>query len=119
MKFLADECCSAVIIEVLRQAGHKVASVAEVMRGADDEAVLNAARKEGRILITEDKDFGDLVVFLRRVSQGVILVRSRAKAYKDTANLLCKLLERNPEKVAGHFVVVTPRQVRSQPIESV
>jgi predicted nuclease of predicted toxin-antitoxin system len=114
MKFLADECCSPVIIEALQRAGHDVVSVREVMRGAEDEVVLKTAQREKRILVTEDKDFGDLVVYMGRLSHGVVLIRSKARAYKETANLLCRLIARSPKKVAGHFVVVTPRHARSQ-----
>jgi predicted nuclease of predicted toxin-antitoxin system len=61
MRFLADENVSRHVIERLRNAGHDVTAVAETRAGASDEEVLNAADADGRILITEDRDFGEMV----------------------------------------------------------
>ena len=61
MRFLADESCDGAIVRALREAGHDVTSVRDTMRGATDRSVLDAAFKEQRLLLTEDKDFGELV----------------------------------------------------------
>ena len=55
MKFLADECCDAGLVNSLREAGHDVAFILERKAGIADEEVLFEAYNEGRILITEDK----------------------------------------------------------------
>lgn len=59
MRFLADESCDLAIVRALRAAGHDVLGVAEVSQGADDELVIDLAVREERILLTEDKDFGN------------------------------------------------------------
>jgi predicted nuclease of predicted toxin-antitoxin system len=61
VKFLADESCDFVIIRALRGAGFDVVASAEIIPGAKDVEVLKKAQTEGRILLTEDKDFGQLV----------------------------------------------------------
>jgi predicted nuclease of predicted toxin-antitoxin system len=61
MNFLADESCAGPVIQALREAGHDVAAVAEVAKGSTDEQVLERALNGKRILITEDRDFGELV----------------------------------------------------------
>ena len=61
MKFLADECFDAGLVKVLRDDGHEVLYAVETLRGAIDDDVLTRAFSEGRILLTEDKDFGELV----------------------------------------------------------
>lgn len=61
MKFLADEYCDADMIASLRADGHDVVYVMEIKPGALDQEVLKKAFDEGRILLTEDKDFGELV----------------------------------------------------------
>lgn len=61
MRFLVDESCDFAVVRALRGASHDVVAVVEVARGAKDAAVLTLSRGEGRILLTEDKDFGQLV----------------------------------------------------------
>ena len=75
MKFLADECCDAGLVNSLREAGHDVAYILERKTGIADEEVLVEAYNEGRIFITEDKDFGELVYRLIKPSRGIILIR--------------------------------------------
>jgi predicted nuclease of predicted toxin-antitoxin system len=59
MKFLIDESSGRAIVDFLRQAGHDVVSVAEESLGLPDLAVISFAENSGRILVTNDKDFGD------------------------------------------------------------
>lgn len=61
MRFVADESCDHRVVTALRDAGHDVLAVAETSRGAPDRDVLVLARRERRVLITEDRDFGQLV----------------------------------------------------------
>ena len=74
MKFLADECCDAALVNALRVDGHDVLYVAESLRGATDEGILDRAFSESRILLTEDKDFGELVYRLRLPTCGCVLM---------------------------------------------
>ena len=61
MRLFADENTPDVIVQWLRDAGHDVTWAAELQPGETDEAWLSVAEAEGRLLITADKDFGDLV----------------------------------------------------------
>ena len=61
MCFLADESCDFAVVRALRGAGHDVVAVAEVSPRAEGEVVIDLAVRGGRILLTEDKDFGQLV----------------------------------------------------------
>lgn len=74
MRFLADENVSRLVIERLRADGLEVASISETRSGMPDRNVLETADIEGRILITEDRDFGELVVRQRMAVSGVILL---------------------------------------------
>jgi len=75
MRWLVDECVDAALVDHLRTAGHDVACMIEVSPGASDLEALNRAQHEGRLLLTEDKDFGELV--FRRMSPvpGLVLLR--------------------------------------------
>ncbi|MCD4755662.1 MAG: DUF5615 family PIN-like protein [Deltaproteobacteria bacterium] len=57
--FLADESCDFAFVRVLRQVGYDVTAIVEFMSGASDLKVLESAFEERRILLTEDKDFGE------------------------------------------------------------
>ncbi len=65
MRFLADENVSRYVVEQLRAAGFDVAAIGLTNPGASDTDVLATARREGRVLITEDRDFGELVIAQR------------------------------------------------------
>jgi len=73
MNFLADESLDRQIVDVLRHDDHVVLYVAEMDPGISDDAVLNKAEMESAILITADKDFGELVFRQRRITNGVFL----------------------------------------------
>ena len=71
MKLLADECCDAGLVAALRADGHDVLYALESLRGATDDEVLKRANDDERILLTEDKDFGELVHRLKRSSREI------------------------------------------------
>ena len=75
MKLLADECCDASLVLAIREAGSDIEFVAETHRGIQDKEVIDLAWKEERLLLTEDKDFGELVVRLGYQIKGVLLLR--------------------------------------------
>src|SRR5713226_3104921 len=72
---LADENFDPNIIQALRDAGHDVRAIRETDRGAADETIIASALAERRVLLTEDKDFGELVYKRAQPSPGVILIR--------------------------------------------
>ena len=74
MKFLADECCDHGLVEAMRQSGYDVLFVLEAKPRATDDDVLALAFNERRILITEDKDFGELVYRLKKPAHGIISI---------------------------------------------
>jgi len=74
-KLLADENVPLKAVEILREKGVDVASVTELSPGLKDREVLDLARREGRIIVTFDKDFGELVVRERAKAKGLILLR--------------------------------------------
>lgn len=73
MRFLVDECTGPAVARWLRAEGHDVVSIYETSRGMDDDAVLEWAAREGRVLITNDTDFGEHVFRGGRAHAGVIL----------------------------------------------
>ena len=69
LRFLADEGCDFAVVRALRSAGFDVLAIAEVAPRADDSDIIDLAAGESRVLLTEDKDFGQLVYAeLRRIA---------------------------------------------------
>lgn len=74
------------------------------------------ANKEKRILITNDKDFGELIFLRKQLSAGMILFRIKAQSTQDKVRLMKKLMMGYREKLLGHFIVVTRDKIRVTPI---
>ena len=116
MKFLADENIERPIVDALRAAGHDVLSVSEGPRGLPDEEVLYLAQAERRILLTNDKDFGELVFRLRQSANGIVLLRLGTEDGEEKAARLTEILPHIEARLAGHFAVVTEGGVRLRPL---
>jgi hypothetical protein len=81
--FLADESCDFAVVLALRPAGHDVAVVAQDAPGLTDRDVMTRAQAEHRVVITEDKDFGQLVFSGGRASAGCLFLRYPAPARRS------------------------------------
>ena len=116
MKFLADECCGHGLVKALRQSGNDVLFVLESKPGATDDDVLALAFDERRILLTEDKDFGELVYRLKKPAQGIILIRIDVKNRREKWPRMKKLLDSYGERCTGRFVVIDEKKFRFRPL---
>ena len=76
MKFVADESVDFAIISILRLHGFEIISISESYFGESDDKVLEIAVREKSLLLTEDKDFGELVFRLKKENFGIILIKS-------------------------------------------
>ena len=112
MKFLADECCDAPLVAGLREDGHDVLFVMESARGADDETVLRRAAADERILLTEDKDFGELVVRLGLPAFGIVLLRLSPADSDSKLARLREALRQYACRLPHSFVVVDEAKAR-------
>ena len=99
----------------LRTLGHDVRSVYDENPGLSDDEVLLWAEREARVLITNDKDFGELVFRDERSHAGVILLRIEDERPANKKAVLGKLLLGHGEDILRSFVVVTDGAVRITP----
>ena len=116
MRFLADECCDTGLVSSLREDGHDVLYVLERKPGVSDDEVLIEAYNEERILVTEDKDFGELVYRLKKPSKGIILIRMDVKERHMKWLRLKKLIGNYEERLPGHCVVIDSHKYRFRPL---
>ena len=112
LRFLADESCDFAVVRALRSDGFDVYVVNEVMRRSDDRELIELARRENRILLTEDKDFGWLVFASAMESAGVVLIRYPGNARQALADAIRRVVEEHGDQLGNSFVVLQPGIVR-------
>ena len=116
MRVLADENIPLPSIRLLRGAGHDVASVMEERPGAADTVVLQHAVASARVLLTFDRDYGELIY--RRGMEAppaVVYLRFVPSTPQEVAVVMEELL-RAEVPLMGHFTVVEPNRVRQRPL---
>jgi predicted nuclease of predicted toxin-antitoxin system len=116
MRLLADENVPGETVEALRQQGHDVVWVRADSPGLGDNDVLRRAGREERIVVTLDKDFGELIFSGRIVATtGVILLRLRVPDPTRLTQIVVAALA-SREDWSGHFSVVENDRVRMTPL---
>lgn len=118
MRFLADENFPGDAVNALRSDGHDVAWIRTLAPGISDEEVLRRAETDERVLLTFDKDFGELA-YQRRLpaSCGVVLVRLPMHDPVASMKRLVQVLGARSDW-AGKFWVIDDRRVRMRPLPS-
>jgi predicted nuclease of predicted toxin-antitoxin system len=116
VRVLADENMPGEVVNALRERGHDIAWVRTEMPGSTDRIVLERAQSEKRLLLTFDKDFGELAFrFGLPVDSGVVLFRITMSSPADVAAKAAAVLE-SRDDWAAHFSVVQDDRVRMIPI---
>lgn len=116
MRFLIDEDVPKPIAEWLRSQGHDVVLAGEVNAGETDTHWLTLAEKDERLVITADKDFGELIFRDELNSHGIILLRLYDLPIQDRLARIqdvWSVVEANPR---SKFIVITPGRIRVRPL---
>lgn len=116
MRFLADENVSKHVIDRLREDGFEVTSVAATQSGISDKEVLAVANAEGGVLVTEDRDFGELVIRQRLGVRGVLLLELDRLSNVAEAEAVRTFVSTHADKLNGNLVVVEPGRIRIRPL---
>ncbi len=111
-KLIADESVDFEIVESLRAATVEVVAVCELNPGISDDEVLEMANRLQLLLLTEDKDFGELVIRLRKPNFGVLLLRLSGLGIATKIELTISTIIENFEKLGDHFSVLDERRLR-------
>jgi predicted nuclease of predicted toxin-antitoxin system len=112
MKFFADEGVDGQIVSVLRENGFDVLYAAENIAGTEDQEVLRIANQEDRVLITRDKDFGELAYQNHMIHAGIILNRLYELSSQKKAETVLSVIKEFQEELIGKFTVIQPGKVR-------
>ncbi len=113
MNFLSDHDVFGTTVRLLRDAGHNVTTASEAgLAAAKDEQILQVAQANRRILLTRDRDFGQLV-FVSGAGGGIIYLRmlpgDQQSVHAELMNVLDSYSE---DKLYSSFVVVEPGRHR-------
>lgn len=118
MRLCANENLPGDCIAALRAAGHDVLWIREIMPGAPDDAVLARALAEQRVLLTFDKDFGDLVFHRgHNASCGIVLFRIATPSAAIVATAVVRALGQRDDW-RGQFSIVEEQTIRMRPLKS-
>ena len=112
IKFLADESCDFTVVRTLRSAGYNVVAVAESLPSTPDLEVLRFAVHEERILLTEDKDFGEWVFAHGEVMSGVVLIRFPANIRSELGKEVSFLVAEYGPNLVRSFTILEPGRAR-------
>ncbi|MGD0093222.1 MAG: DUF5615 family PIN-like protein [Planctomycetota bacterium] len=116
MNLLLDAHISRPMLEYLQGQGHDCVHVAVLTPGMSDEAVLNLAYRQQRVVLTADKGFGELVFRRNLPAWGIVLLRLTLPHEAERMELFKRFWPLIEKNVWGHFVVVTDKTIRRTPL---
>ncbi|MCB9282635.1 MAG: DUF5615 family PIN-like protein [Lewinellaceae bacterium] len=111
-KFLADESVDFRIVTHLREDGYEIEAIVEINPSISDEEVLTLANEMEAILVTEDKDFGELTYRLKKPNQGIVLIRMSGVQIEEKIEKIRQVLENYLEDLRRKFTVISKDKVR-------
>lgn len=112
MRFLVDESTGAAVAAFLNKEGHDVVAVADSMPQAIDSEILKLAVSENRIVVTNDKDFGDLIFRSGAAHAGVLFLRLKDQSAANRVAVVKNVIEQHANDLADNFVVATESHIR-------
>ena len=114
MNILADESVDRPVIERLRLDGHAVEAIEEVAPGLLDDAVLARAVAQRQLLLTADRDFGDMIMrdLQKAPAEGVVLYRLRTLPIASKVQTVADAFAQHAAQLPGAFTVVEQRRIR-------
>ena len=118
LSFLADENVPRDLVDALQTDGHDVLWVAKAAPGSPDSVLLSWAVDEGRVVLTADKDFGELVIREGRGSAGVCLLRMSTSRVDEVIARVLRLLSEHEPRLPRSLTVVEKERFRFRPLVS-
>src|SRR5438094_6234912 len=104
MRLIVDECTGPVVARWLESTGHDVVSVFDESPRAPDTSILERAVREDRVIVTNDKDFGEMIFRQRRRHRGVIFLRLIDESPAGKIAALTRFFTEHPDPILGRFV---------------
>jgi hypothetical protein len=116
VRFLADECCPAIVVRRLRESGHDVVYALETFPGAADDFIATEAIRQDRIVVTEDYDFGELAIREAIALPGLVILAFAGQPGTARATHALAAINSSGESLTGYITVVGPGWKRRRPL---
>lgn len=115
MNFLANENFPLLSVRLLREAGHYVVSIIQEAPGSKDEDILKRAHTERLIILTFDRDYGELIYRHKALPPaGVVYFRFTPATPSEPAEIFLNVIDRAALSVFGKFTIVERGRVRQR-----
>jgi len=119
MDFLANENFPLLSVRLIRNAGHNVTSVLEEASGAKDIEVLKRAHREKLIVLTFDRDYGELIYRHKQFTAGgIVYFRFDPRTPEEPAKILLTIIEEEKVVLPGRFTIIERGRIRQRPMLS-
>ncbi len=112
LPIIIDESTDARIAEALQNAGYKTISIQQIMPGTDDIDIIQTAVVEGAYILTEDKDFGDELVYKKGTHNGAMLLRLAGVEIEKKKELVLSAFSKHSKELINAFAVLSKRKLR-------
>jgi predicted nuclease of predicted toxin-antitoxin system len=112
VKFVADESVDKPIVDAMRSNNYEVYYILEDNSGIPDHEVLNIANSKKSVLLTADKDFGELVFRQKKNHQGIVLFRLAGLNNEQKVETVIKMLKQYHLEIKDHFSVISRTHIR-------
>jgi|SRR3989338_2954944 len=116
LKFIVDESSGSKVAEALGQKGYDTIYCGKFFPGCQDEYILKKAENDGRIIITNDKDFGELMFRLKKPSNGVMFLRLKVDRPDNRIKFILEVVNGLGEKLEKKFVLISESKIRIRQI---
>ncbi len=112
LRFLADVNIEKQLIDFLRNSGYNVKCISEIDCQMEDEELLSLSNREKRIILTNDKDFGELIFYQQKATSGIILIRIKGQVVHEKLKMLKELLKNHKEDIKGNLILISKNKIR-------
>jgi predicted nuclease of predicted toxin-antitoxin system len=116
VKVLVDECCPKSLVEVLRQDNHEVEYVATDLTGLQDLDILEHSVQEQQIIVTEDRDFCEMVFRDAQPAHGIVLIRFAPKDRHEKPARVRHLFAHHADDLPHAMTTLTRDNIRTRPL---
>lgn len=109
-----DESTGIRVSEEMKQLGFDSLSVIEIMKGAEDIQIVEKAKEENRVIVTNDKDFGWLATIHK--PPGLILLRLKKETVEMKIAVTRNIIRKHRHSIYGNIIVATENKIRIRPL---
>jgi predicted nuclease of predicted toxin-antitoxin system len=114
MDLVADENVPRAVVDRLRTDGHAIVAISEIAAGMSDTAVMAASNARAFVLVTHDRDFGELAIARGLPFVGVVLLETERLSPSAQVERVSACLASAATVWTGHFTVIEPARIRQR-----